>query len=50
MTNTGTAKHVQKILLFTLVGRQNFAIGTLKIRKLFLIAKLIHCSANIPQY
>jgi two-component system chemotaxis response regulator CheV len=31
---SNAAKHIQKLLLFTLVGRQSFAIGTLKIREI----------------
>lgn len=37
---SNNAKHVQKLLLFTLVGRQNFAIGTLKIREIIPFTKI----------
>jgi two-component system chemotaxis response regulator CheV len=37
---TNNAKHVQKLLLFTLLGRQNFAIGTLKIREIIPFTKI----------
>lgn len=37
---SNNAKHVQKLLLFTLAGRQNFAIGTLKIREIIPFTKI----------
>lgn len=42
------AKHAQKLLLFTLAGRQTFAIGTLKIREIIPYVKLTRMPQDHP--
>lgn len=42
------AKHAQKLLLFTLTGRQTFAIGTLKVREIIPSAKLTKMPQDHP--
>lgn len=42
------AKHAQKLLLFTLTGRQTFAIGTLKVREIIPTAKLTKLPQDHP--
>lgn len=42
------AKHAQKLLLFTLAGSQNFAIGTLKVREIIPYVKLTRMPRDHP--